>query len=95
MAAILWSLKGDIPYLSKLESKATLKRKGLNANVFISYGTLEKGLGEHAEEFIALLKNRNDESLSLQQVVMEGSHQTAFPMTAVRSMHWLSDQIQK
>lgn len=85
------SLRRDIPYLSELGSNAPLKRKGLNANVFISYGTLEKELGEHIEEFITLLKTRNDKSLSIQNVVIEGSHQTAFPITAVRSITWLSN----
>lgn len=81
------SIKGDIPFLSKLGSTAA---KALNANVFISYGTLEKDAGEHIEKFIALLKNRNDNSLSLKHPVIEGSHGTAFPMTGVRSVTWLS-----
>ena len=85
------SLEGDIPYLSELDSNAALKRKGLNTNVFISYGSLEKELGVYAEKFISMLKNKNDERLSLQHVVIEGSHQTAFPMTGVRSVTWLSD----
>ena len=89
------SLKGDIPYLSDLVSNAVPKRKGLHANVFISYGASEEELGAYADEFISLLKNRNDESLSLQHVIIEGSHQTAFPMTAVRSVHWLADLTKK
>lgn len=84
------SLKGDIPYLSQLESNAELKRKGLNANVFVSYGSLEKELGEGAEKLISMLKNRNDKSLSLKHVVIEGDHQAALPMTGVRSVTWLS-----
>lgn len=83
------ALRGDIPYLSELASNPALN-KGLNANVFISYGKLEKELGKHAEEFITILKNKNDESLSLLHVVMEGSHQTAFPITGVRSVTWLA-----
>ncbi len=88
----IWS---DNPYLAKLGANAALKRKGLNANVFISYGSLEKKLSKHVDEFIALLKNREDESLSLQHEVIEGSHQTAFPMTGVRSVTWLSDLIKE
>lgn len=87
------SLKGHTPYFSELGSNAALKRQGLNANVFISNGTLEKELGVYVEKFISMLKNKNDESLSLQHLVIEGSHQTAFPMTVVSSMHWLSDLI--
>ncbi|WP_197061224.1 alpha/beta hydrolase [Colwellia psychrerythraea] len=85
------SLSRDIPYLSKLSGNTALKRKGLNANVFISYGTLEKKLGMHTEKLITLLKARNDKSLSLKHVVIEGSHQTAFPLTGVRSVTWLTN----
>jgi predicted alpha/beta superfamily hydrolase len=85
------SLKGEIPYLSELASDASLMRMGLNANVFISYGALEKELGEHAEKFISMLKSRDDKSLSLTHVVMEGDHQKAFPMTGVRGVTWLSN----
>ncbi len=90
------SLKGDIPYLSKLESNAALKYKDLNANVFVSYGALEKELGLYAEKFITMLKTRNDESLFLKHVVIESAdHGRAFPMTAVRSMYWLLDLIKE
>jgi len=75
----------------ELESNAAKQRKNLNANVFISYGTLEKEEDiKHFEEFITMLKNKSDKSLSLKQVVVEGDHSTAFPMTAVRSVQWLS-----
>ncbi|MEW6998026.1 alpha/beta hydrolase [Colwelliaceae bacterium BS250] len=85
------AIKGDIPFLAKLGSNAALKGKGLNANVFISYGSLEKEAGKHIEEFITLLKNKNDKSLSLKHAVIEGSHQSAFPLTGVRSVTWLSN----
>jgi predicted alpha/beta superfamily hydrolase len=84
------ALKNDNAVLSELDSIVSLKHKGINANVFVSYGDLEKEAGNHIEEFISLLKNKNDPSLSLVHVVLEGSHQSAFPMTAVRSMEWLS-----
>ncbi len=82
------SLNNDIPLLSELK----FKHKKLNANVFISYGGLEKELGSSVEKFISILKSRNDTSLFLKHVVIEGSHQTAFPMTAVQSMYWLSNR---
>jgi len=85
------SLKSDIPIISELASNPALKGKGLNANVFISYGTLEKELGEHIKKFIILLKTRNDKGLVLNHIVIEGSHQTAFPLTGVRSVTWLSN----
>jgi len=75
------------PYILKLGSKATAS----NANVFISYGRLEKKLGAYVDKFIAMLKARNDQSLSLTHIVVEGTHQIAFPMTAIRGIYWLSD----
>ncbi len=83
------SLNNDIPLLSELK----FKHKKLNANVLVSYGTLEKELGANAEKLISMLKSRNDNSLFLKHIIIEGSHQTAFPMTAVQSMYWLSDLI--
>ncbi|MEP1096384.1 MAG: alpha/beta hydrolase-fold protein [Cyclobacteriaceae bacterium] len=85
---ILGSPGLNIPAFADLNAKAT---NDLNANVFISYGDLEKELGQHAEAFITMLKNRKDESLLLEHVVIKGSHQTAFPMTGVRSVTWLSN----
>ncbi|MEP1032503.1 alpha/beta hydrolase-fold protein [Ekhidna sp.] len=83
------SLRGDdIPDLAALNAKAT---NNLNANVFISYGSQEERLGALAEQLISLLRSRTDQSLNLNPVVIEGSHQTAFPLTAVRSVTWLSD----
>ncbi len=81
------SLYNDIETLSEFN----FKRKKLNVNVFISYGSLEKKLGSSINQLISMLKSRNDASLFLKHAVIEGSHQTAFPMTAVQSMYWLSD----
>lgn len=85
------SVKGDIPYLTELEFDKTLRLKSLNANVFISYGSLEDELSEHIESYITLLNSRNDKGLSLKRSVIEGSHQTAFPMTGVSGVTWLSN----
>ncbi|GAA6154142.1 alpha/beta hydrolase [Pseudoteredinibacter isoporae] len=80
------SLKGDIPTMVKLSASSL---KPLNANVFISYGSLENELAEYVEEFITLLKQRNDDSLMLEQVVIDGDHQRASPPTAIRALNWL------
>ncbi len=85
------SLQRDIPALAKHIENTMLSRKGLHTNIFISHGTLEKELSQHIEEFIAVVKNKNDEHVSLQHEVIEGSHQTAFPATGVRSVTWLSN----
>ncbi|MEM6892681.1 MAG: alpha/beta hydrolase-fold protein [Bacteroidota bacterium] len=88
------SVQGDVPFLSEVSSNRRTDKK-LDANVFISYGNLETELGAAAEQFITLLQNRKDESLALEKVVLEGSHQTAFPTTGVRGISWLSGLLKK
>lgn len=89
------SIKNEVAYLSELNSKfgsfeASNRNTSLNANVFITYGSLEQEMVEPLEEFISLLKNRRDDGLSLLTEVIEGNHQTAFPLTTIRSVAWLS-----
>ncbi|WP_299677432.1 alpha/beta hydrolase-fold protein [uncultured Dokdonia sp.] len=87
------ALNGDIPYFTELASKTAQKNSHLNANVFISYGNLEVEASEHIEKFITLLKNKNDKTLSVLPIIIEGNHQTAFPRTGVRSVAWLANLI--
>ncbi len=84
------SLWRDIPYLTELASN-----KNLNANVFISNGTLEEKLSPIVYTFVATLKNKKDENLRVDHVVVEGNHQSAFPMTGVRSVTWLSTLVKE
>ncbi|RKN81200.1 serine hydrolase [Ulvibacterium marinum] len=89
------SIKNEVPYLSELNSTfgpfdASNRNSSLNANVFISYGSLEQEMVKPIEEFIGVLKDRRDDGLSVQKEVIDGNHGTAFPMTAVRSVAWLS-----
>ncbi len=84
------AIKGNIPFFTELASNTVLKNKGLNANVFISFGTLEKESGEYIKQLIDLLKSRNDQTLSLTYQILEGNHQTAFPLTGVQSVSWLA-----
>ena len=82
------SIKNEVPYLSELNSK--FGSKSLNANVFIIHGTLEKNMVEPIDSLVKILNDRRDSGLAVQKKVIEGSHQTAFPMTAVHSVAWLS-----
>lgn len=84
----IWS---NMPIFEALDANKGKQRKTLNANVFISHGDQEKELAERIEHFIAFLNNKNDASLSLKQEVIEGTHQSAFPLTGVRSLTWLSN----
>ena len=85
----------DVPILSELGANEALSAKGLNANVYIAYGDLETETSPYTDKIIAMLKNKNDESLLLKDEVIEGNHETAFPMTTVRSLIWLSDLIKE
>ncbi|WP_323756030.1 alpha/beta hydrolase-fold protein [Roseivirga sp.] len=79
----------SVDLLTKYKIEFTTKK--LNANVFISRGTLEEEeLREPISEFVNLLEARKDNTLSIESVVIEGDHQTAFPLTGVRSITWLS-----
>ncbi len=80
------SLRGDISYLAEL-----IADKDLNVNVFISNGTEELELSEHVKEFVTILKNKNDRTLSLTYEEITGDHQTAFPRISVRSIEWLAE----
>ncbi len=86
--------KGLIPYLSEINTKLGASESNennpLHANVYIAYGTLEKEKDEPIDEYLKLLKNRKNLSLSVQNKTMEGDHGTAFPRVAVESVAWLS-----
>ena len=89
------SIKNEVSYLSELNSKfgpyeASNKNSSIKANVFISRGSLEKDMEEPIDEFVSILKNRRDSGLAVLKVVIDGDHGTAFPMTVVRSVTWLS-----
>ena len=87
------SLKGDIPYLTELAEEVSSEQSQVNANVYITHGSLEEELSGYLDQYIALLEVANKPSLSLSKVEIEGSHQTAFPMTGVRAVTWLSNLI--
>ncbi len=85
-------ISGEVSEFSSLAAKT---RKKLNANLFVSYGSLETDLAKHANELIRMLNSRNDDSLSISQMVIDGNHSTAFPLTGVKSITWLSNLIKQ
>ena len=84
------SIRGEVPILTEFNQGAPPE---LMARVYISYGTMEQEAGKEIDQFIDVLRERGDQTLILQPVVIEGTHQSAFPMTAVNSMHWLANLI--
>lgn len=89
------SIDGEVPFLSELLSTATSKSEKLNANVFMSYGSLETEASTHIEEFFKLLDDQKGKSLSIKLAVVEGDHGSAFPGTGVQSVTWLSNLVNK
>ena len=86
------ALAGDVAYLEDLSAKSNkISDKALKTNVFISHGTLEKDESPNIEAFIDLLRNRNNDKGALEIAVIEGNHQSAFPMTGVQSIKWLAN----
>ncbi len=89
------SIKNEVPHLSELHSKlgpydALNRATSLNSNVFISHGSLEEDMVQPIDEFVSLLKDRRDDGLAVYKEVIDGNHESAFPLTAVRSVAWLS-----
>ena len=91
------SIQNEVPFLTELHSKFTAshtdKDNSLNANVFLSYGTLEKDAAKSIEDFYSLLRKRRNVNLAVHKEVIEGNHESGFPMTAIRSIAWLSTAI--
>lgn len=78
--------------LSELAAMVDLQNKKLNANVFVSYGALEEKLKPHIDDFISLMSNRNDKTLTLERVeIKSAGHSDSSPMMAVRSIKWLAE----
>lgn len=84
------SLWRDVPFLSALNMD-----NQLNANVFITHGSAEDKLENQVQAFVANLSARDDESLSLTYEIIEGTHQTASPLTLLRGVRWLHSMIDK
>ena len=61
--------------------------------VLISYGTTEQEASVHIEAFIATLSSQLGDKITLTHEVLEGSHQSAFPLTAIRAVNWLNKLI--
>ncbi len=87
----------DDSYIYENEIITSQKRKDLNVNVFVSVGALEEeDVVGQAIGLVSMLKNEDYTTLSSKLAVIESvDHGRAFPMTAVRSMYWLSDLIKK
>ncbi len=83
----------DDTFIFNNNSILTQKSKDLKVNVFISNGELEKEeLITQAQGLVSTVKNLNDKELVTEYVTFESAdHRKAFPMTALKSMYWLTE----
>lgn len=63
--------------------------------VFISVGSEENELKKELPQFIRLLKKYHNNNLSINSKIIEGTHKTAFPSSAINGIIWLSQQNHK
>lgn len=77
----------------ELEEAASSEVKQLNANLFITHGSLEDKLGKGVKSVIRYLSSRNDPTLAVTHEVIEGTHQSAFPMTGIKGIEWLGNTL--
>lgn len=83
------SIKGNEELLKNAKSTKTKTR------VFISVGSKENELKKELPHFIRLLKQYHNNNLSINSKIIEGNHKTAFPLSAINGIIWLSQQNHK
>ncbi|MCO7189160.1 MULTISPECIES: alpha/beta hydrolase-fold protein [unclassified Pseudoalteromonas] len=62
------------------------------ANVYLSHGTLENKLSPHIKALFNFLKKQNNPQLHVELAEIEGTHQSAAPLTGVYAIKWLSER---
>ena len=79
-------------YIDEFEAKMASQQQELNANVFVSIGELEKGEMGATEDFVSVLQRRSQAGLTLTglEIIEDSDHGTAFPVTVIRGIKWLS-----
>ncbi len=85
--------QADAEYLSSLAKTNATELNNSDAQVLISYGTLEQESGAHIEGLISSLKVLQAQNMSISHPIIEGNHQSAFPLTVVQAVSWLSNNL--
>jgi len=81
----------SVQFLTESDTKVEFNNKKINANVFITHGDKEKELSAHIKTFLNFLDESGNDNLSIKHLEIKGDHQSAFPMTGIRSVTWLSE----
>lgn len=80
------AIRNSTEFLSKFNLSQDSQTK---VNVLVTYGSLEQDRSAHVKSFIKLLEQKKHDRLKLTVKEFEGTHQSAFPATAVGSVTWL------
>lgn len=83
----------SVQFIDELEAETAPQSQDLNVNVFVSIGELEESEMEVTEDLVSVLQRRSQSGLTLTglETIEDSNHGTAFPMTTIRSVKWLSD----
>ncbi|WP_105167797.1 alpha/beta hydrolase [Pseudoalteromonas sp. T1lg23B] len=85
------SLRNNLTKLESAHQRITAKQRDTKINVFIAHGTLEQDRSKLINDFVTTLKTKHSSPLNITNIVVAGDHQSAFPATAVQSLHWLAN----
>ncbi len=87
------------PYVDTLldnQSSPTEKHTAMLANVYVAYGKEEESEAQRVNSikaFISLLNQQKSTLSHVRHEVLDGNHTSAFPITGVRSIAWLSEML--
>jgi len=81
-----------VKYFDELEKKMAPQQQSIDTNVFVSIGELEQSKMDVTKDFVSVLRRRSQAGLTLTglKIIEDSNHSTAFPVTVVRSIRWLS-----
>jgi len=85
----------SVQLIDRYKDDITFSDQKLNANVYIAHGDQETDRVEPIKTFVQKLKKRSHEALSIKYDVIQGNHQTAFPVTGINSISWLANLQEK
>jgi len=81
-------------YIDEFEASMAPEQTVRNANVFVSVGELERpNRIALTKDFVSVLERRSGAGLKLTalEMIENSNHGTAFPVTVIRSIKWLSE----
>ncbi|MCG7534540.1 alpha/beta hydrolase-fold protein [Pseudoalteromonas sp. OOF1S-7] len=78
--------------LAQLLEVPTQRTPKTKTNVYLSHGSQEEKLSPHIKGLFNFLKAQNNPQLHVELAEIDGTHQTAAPLTGVRAIKWLAER---